>query len=94
MTMYLRVTHGRIHPAQSDEATPLILAIIAAIRQLPRCQEVQVGVDRVTGNSIAVSRFETQEQAQFSRDRLADALAPLQALGWQGEAPAIYEIVH
>lgn len=92
--MYLRVTHGRVDPAQTDKTTPLIPAIIAAIQQLPSCREVQVGVDRTTGKSIAVSRFETLDQAQFSRDRLADALAPLQALGWQGEAPAIYELVH
>jgi hypothetical protein len=89
--MYLRVTRGRLDPAKSDEAARLVPAIVAAMQQLPGCQGVHVGVDRATGKSIAVSSFETQEQAQFPRERLSDALAPLMAIGWQAEAPEIYE---
>jgi quinol monooxygenase YgiN len=89
--MYLRVTRGHLDPAKSDEAARLVPAIIAAIRQRPGCHGVQVGVDRATGKSIAVSTYETQEQAQYSRELLSEALAPLVALGWQGDAPEIYE---
>ena len=89
--MYLRVTRGRVDPAKSDEAIRLVPAIQAAIQQLPGCQQVQTGVDRATGKSIAISSFDTLEQAQFSRERLSDAIAPLLALGWQGDAPEIYE---
>jgi len=89
--MYLRVTRGRVDPAKSEEAIRLVPAIMAAIQQLPGCRGAQSGVDRATGNSISISTFETLDQAQFSRDRLSEAIAPLLALGWQGEAPEIYE---
>ena len=88
--MYLRVTRGRVDPGKSDEATRLVPAIQAAIQQLPGCQHVQTGVDRATGKSIAISSFETLDQ--FSRDRPSDTIAPLLALGWQGDGPEIYEI--
>ena len=51
-------------------------------------------MDRSTGQSIAVSRFDTLEQAQFSRERIAEALQPLQALGWHGEDADINEVTH
>jgi hypothetical protein len=78
-------------PAKAEEASQYTAAIVAAIRQLPGCQGVDVGVDRATGKSISVSHFETLEQAQFPRERLSNALAPLVALGWQAEPPEIYE---
>lgn len=48
------------------------------------------GVDRDSGKSIAISTFDTREQAMFSREILGDAIAPLLALGWQGDDPEIY----
>ena len=89
--MYLRVTRGHIDPAKSEEAIGLVPALIAAIKQLPGCQDVQTGVDRATGKSISIGSFDTLEQAQFSREGLGDAMAQLIALGWQGEAPEFYE---
>ena len=89
--MYLRVTRGRVDPTKSEQAISLVPAINAAIQQLPGCRGVQTGVDRATGNSIAISTFETLDQAQFSRDRLGEAIAPLLALGWQGDDAEIYE---
>lgn len=89
--MYLRITHGHLDPAKVDEAMGLIPDIMAAIQKQPGCQSAETGVDRTTGETISVSSFDTQEHAQFSRDSLGDALARMQALGWQGKAPKIYE---
>jgi hypothetical protein len=40
---------------------------------------------------VTAATFDTREHAQFSRDSLGEPLARLQAAGWQGEAPEIYE---
>jgi quinol monooxygenase YgiN len=93
MTMYLRSTRGHFDPAKSNEATALLPDIVAAIERLPGCQGVQAGVDPTTGGTLSVSSFDTQEHAQFARESLGDAFARLQALGWQGEAPEIYETI-
>lgn len=89
--MYLRVTRGHWDPAKHDELARLVPEAIAAIQRLPGCQDVRNGVERSTGRTVTVSSFDTMEQAQFSRDSLGEALARLQAAGWQGEAPEIYE---
>jgi quinol monooxygenase YgiN len=91
--MYLRVTRGRWDPAKHDEFVHLVPAAIAAIRKLPGCQDARNGVERSTGRTVTVSTFDTQEHAQFSRESLGEPLARLQAAGWQGEAPEIYETV-
>jgi quinol monooxygenase YgiN len=91
--MYLLVTRGRWDPAKHDEFAHLVPAAIAAIRKLPGCQDARNGVERSTGRTVTVSTFDTQEHAQFSRESLGEPLARLQAAGWQGEAPEIYESV-
>ena len=91
--MYLRMTRGRFDSTKSDEAMRLMPDITAAIQQLPGCQGVQVGVDRTTGETLAVSTFDTMEHAQFSRDSLGDAYVRLQALDWQAKDPEIFETI-
>ncbi len=89
--MYVRTTHGHTDPAKYDEVSRLVPDIRAAIQQLPGCQGVQVGIDRATGDTVSVSTFDTLEHAQFNRDILAEQMSGLQAAGWQGDAPQIYE---
>jgi hypothetical protein len=89
--MYLRLTRGRFDPARYDAVMPLVPAITTALRALPGVQDVRVGVDRATGRTLSLTSFDTVEHAQFSRDRLGSVLQPLQALGWEVEAPEIYE---
>ena len=91
--MYIRITRGQSDPARIEETVRLVPDVSAALRQLPGCQGVQVGVDRATGRSVAVSTFDTLEHAQFARERLGEPIARLVAAGWQGEAPDIYEVV-
>ncbi|MBA2276764.1 MAG: hypothetical protein H0W06_03290 [Chloroflexia bacterium] len=91
--MYVRITRGQGDPARIEETIRLVPDVSAALRELPGCQSVQVGVDRATGKSVAVSTFDTLEHAQFARERLGEPITRLVAAGWQGEAPEIYEIV-
>ena len=89
--MYLRLTRGRFDPARYDAVVPLVPAITSALLALPGVQDVRVGIDRASGRTLSLTSFETLEHAQFSRDRLGSVLRPLQALGWEPEAPEIYE---
>ena len=89
--MYFRLTRGRFDPARYDAVMPLVPAVTAALRGLPGVQDVRVGIDRATGRTLSLTSFETLEDAQFSRDRLRPVLQPLQELGWEPEAPEIYE---
>jgi hypothetical protein len=89
--MYLRLTRGRVDPARAAEVLQVVPDVVSAIRALPGAQDVRVGVDRASGRTLSLSTFDTREQAQFPRDRLGASLARLQALGWEPEAPEIYE---
>ncbi|MEA2514612.1 MAG: hypothetical protein QOF33_1112 [Thermomicrobiales bacterium] len=91
--MYLRVTRGRTDPANADAVAQAVPAILAAIRQLPGCQDVRTGIDRASGRTVAVSSFDTLEHAQFTRETIGEPLQRLVAAGWQPEAPEIYEMV-
>jgi len=89
--MYLRISRGHWDPAQHDQLARLVPEVFAAIGRLPGCEDVRTGVERSTGRTITVSTFDTLEHAQFSRESIGEPLARLQAAGWQGEAPEIYE---
>ena len=89
--MYLRLTLGRFDPARYDEVIPLVPEIETSIRGLPGVQGVHIGINRTSGRTLSLSTFDTLDHAQFSRERLANALEPLQALGWEPDAPEIFE---
>lgn len=90
--MYLRITRSRFDPARYEELKLVFSDVVAAIRQLPGFQGIQVGIDPAGGKSASVTTFDTLEHAQFQRASLGDAFAALQASGWQGEPPDIYEL--
>jgi hypothetical protein len=89
--MYLRLTRGRFDPARYEDVLRHVPDITAALRALPGVRDVRVGIDRTSGRTLSLTSFDTLEHAQFSRDRLGSVLQPLQALGWEAEAPEIYE---
>ena len=94
--MYLRITRGRFDSARYDELLPLTQEVNAAVQAMPGCQSVHSAVDRTGGRVAVVSRWDTLEQASFSRDtdaRTADVVRRILALGAQIEPPEIYEVV-
>jgi hypothetical protein len=90
--MYLRITRGKFDPAKYEALMPVFADVVAAIRQLPGNQGIQTGIDRASGKTATATTFDTLEHAQFQRTSLGAAFAALQASGWQGEPPEIYEL--
>ncbi len=91
--MYLRITRGHLDPTQADAFVPLSDEIAAALRRQPGFQNYWGGVDRTIGMVIAVSAWDTEAHARFSRDVLGDVVGRVQALGTRLEPAEIYEIV-
>ncbi len=91
--MYLRITRARFDPARYDDVVPLAREITAAVQRLPGFHHYHGGFDRTAGTIAAVSVWDTEEHARFSRDAMGDVIARTQAVGIQLEPPEIYEIV-
>ncbi len=94
--MYLRITRGHFDPAKYNDLLPLTREVDAAVLAMPGCQSVHSAVDRTGGRLAVVSRWDTLEQASFSREtdaRTADVVSRILALGTQLEPPEIYEVV-
>jgi len=94
--MYLRITRGRFDPAKYDDLLPLTREVDAAVQAMSGCQRVHSAVDRTGGRLAVVSRWDTLEQASFSREtdaRTADVVSRILALGAQVEPHEIYEVI-
>jgi quinol monooxygenase YgiN len=87
--MYIRRTRGRVD--RYDELVAMGHDIAAAVTALPGCQQYYGGGNRGSGTTIAVSTWDTEEHATFSRDALASIMPRLQAAGVQLDPPEIYE---
>ena len=91
--MWMRVTRGRVDTTKADEALmQLAQDVAAAIKRLPGCQSYVGGGDRASGQTIAVSTWDTEEHARFSRDALGDIPSRMQALGGQVDQPEFFEV--
>ena len=91
--MYLRLTRSRFDPAVYEQIAPIASEVGAGMRQLPGVQHIHLGVDRAAGTVAAVSVWDSEAHARFSRETLGDLLSRLRALGVQFEDPEIYEIM-
>jgi quinol monooxygenase YgiN len=95
--MYIRISRARCDPSKCDEVLDAAKQVNPVLRQLPGCQNSYWAVDRSRGALIAVSTWDTQEHAGFSRETLAagDGAAGarrMQDAGAQMDPPEIYEI--
>ena len=91
--MYLRITRARFDPPSYDQIAPIAQEVQAAMRRLPGVQHVHQGIDRAAGTVAAVSVWDNEEHAHFSREALGEPIGRLQALGVMLEPPEIYEII-
>ena len=91
--MYIRITRGRFDPAIYDQVLPLTQDVGAALQRLPGFQHRHTGLDRTAGVIAAVTVWDTQEHAAFSRDSLGDVVNRIQALGVQLDPPEVYEAI-
>ncbi len=91
--MYLRLTRARFDPAVHDQIAPISRDVQAAMRRLPGLQHSHIGIDRTAGTVAAVSVWDSEEQARFSREALGEPVGRLRALGVQLDPPELYEIM-
>jgi quinol monooxygenase YgiN len=74
--MYPRITRVRSEPSRMDEAIALNQDIIAVVRRQPGFQNAYLAADRTNGRLVAVSTWDTQEQAGASRDWPSKGASP------------------
>ena len=91
--MHLRITRGRFDPARDDESVALSQEVGDAIARLPGFVAYRGGGDRASGAVVAISTWETAEQARFPREALGDVVDRLLAAGARLESPEVYEVV-
>ena len=91
--MHLRLTRGRFDPARYDESVALSREVGDALARLPGFRTYHGGGDRATGAIVAVSTWDTEEHARFSRDVLGDVVARLLVTDARLEPAEIYEVV-
>jgi len=77
----------------ADPIASLTGEVRAVTQRLPGLQHNHLGIDRAAGTVAAVSVWDCEEHANFSREALGDPISGLRALGVQFELPEIYEIM-
>ena len=90
--MYMRITRGRIDPAQYDEVMAFSEDLVAALRRQPGFQSYYGAGDRTSGAAVAISLWDTKEHAQLDRAALGDVIPRMQALGLQFESTEVFEV--
>ena len=93
--MYTRVTTGRFDAAQAQDAQDLITSTVAAAaRQMPGLKSYQAGLDRQGSRFVAITTWDTEEQARGFRDRLGqDIMQQIQNANVQLDESQIFETV-
>ena len=87
--MYVRVTRARFDSSKADEIQRLAQEqLIPAVRQRPGFRSYQGGLNREAGTLVAISMWDTREQAEG----LTSVRAPFEALGVQFDASEVFEI--
>jgi hypothetical protein len=91
--MYVRITRGRFAPATEPEVQRIVdEKIVPALRNLPGFLRYIGGFDRRAGLLCAMTLWDTEEHASFSRDMVMDGIFELMALNVALEVAEIYEI--
>jgi hypothetical protein len=91
--MVVRITRGRFDPARIDDVQRVVdEELIPALRRFPGFLDYKGGVNRRTGQVVAITSWDTAEHANFARDAISEMVAALSALGVTLEPADIYEI--
>jgi len=91
--MYLRITRGRFDPAAADQVTPLVTEVSAAVERMPGFQHLYQARDLSGGSIVAVSLWDTEEHARFSREDLGEVITRLSERGVRMDPPEVFEVV-
>jgi hypothetical protein len=91
--MYVRISRGRFNPATEGDVQRVVEEqVVPAMQRLPGLQRYMGGLNRSAGILSAVSLWDTEAHANFSRDVLMGAVPALTALGVTLEPAEIYEV--
>jgi hypothetical protein len=91
--MYVRITRGRFNLSTEADIQRIVEEqVIPALQKLPGFQRYIGGLNRSTGMLTAVSLWDTEEQASFSREAVISAIPALMALGVTFEPAETYEV--
>ena len=88
--MYIRVTRGRFNPANYEQIQRMVEEqLLPGIKQRPGFRSYQGGIDREANTLVAVSFWDTREQAEG----LASGRGPFEALGVVFDTAETYELI-
>ncbi len=90
--MHVRITRGQFDPARAEDVQNVTDDVAAALKALPGFVSYTGGLDRAAGTLVAISTWQDEEAAKFSREQLGDVLSRVLELA-QLEAPEFYEVV-
>jgi len=91
--MYVRVSPGHFSVARYDDVVRMTQErLVPALYHLPGFRGFQGCVDRQAGKLLAISLWDTEDQARALRDTIGDIIAQYQAIGAEFESPEIYEL--
>jgi hypothetical protein len=90
--MFIRVTTGRADPGRKEEITKWgNERLVPALRKLPGFKGYHGGADPQSGRVVAVTLWETREQAEGLPEAAGDLLAELSGMGVSMDAHQVFE---
>jgi quinol monooxygenase YgiN len=90
--VYIRVSNGSFDPSKYDELVALTEDVAARMKNLPGFVSYYGGSDERTGALVAISIWQTEETANFSRDALGDIITRLNDINARLEPATIYRV--
>jgi hypothetical protein len=90
--VYIRVSNGSFDPSRYDELVALTEDIAARLKSLPGFVSYYGGSDRQTGALVAITVWETEKTANFSRDALGDIFPRMTEINARLEPAKIYRV--
>ncbi len=92
--MYVRITPIRFDPSRQDAVTEETRgSVLPLLKGLPGFRRYHGAVDSAQGTGLAISYWETHEQAQAVSAAVRTIAPQLQAAGVELSAPSIYEVM-
>ncbi len=90
--MYIRVSNGSFDTSKYDELVALTEDVAARMKNLPGFVSYHGGSNERTGALVAISIWQTEETANFSRDVLGDIVTRLNDINARLEPATIYRV--
>ena len=91
--MYVRIIRATIDLAQEKEVQRIAEdGLVPALRALPGFRSYLGGLDRSAGKLVIITTWDTEDQAWFSREQIADVASQVRDRGAEFELPEVFEV--